>query len=385
MPATPVRAGEGVAAGELAAGFAAIRAELGLPDAFPPEVEDEAQRAAARGPSVEADVDARDLPLVTIDPAGARDLDQAVAIEADGDGFVVHYAIADVAAFVSPGGAVDGEARRRGVTVYLPDGRVPLHPPTLSEGAASLLPGEDRQAVLWRIHLDGRGELGTVDVRRARVRSRRALSYPEAQAEIDGGGAEPTLALLREVGLRRQALEQQRGGVSLELPEQIIERGGDRYEIRYRVPLPVEGWNAQVSLLTGMAAARLMLDGGIGILRTLPPPTAETVDAIRRQARALGVDWPEGGYPAFVRSLDPAVAEHAALMTASARLLRGAGYLAFDGEPPRGAEGRHAAVAAAYAQRDRAAAPAGRPLRQRGRPLVVRRPRTTGVGPRRLA
>ena len=70
----------------------------------------------------------------------------------------------------------------------------------------------------------------------------------------------------------------------------------------FRRQLPVEGWNAQVSLLTGTSAARLMLDGGVGILRTLPPPRPEDVDALRRLAPALGVEWPAGAPPGDVIS-----------------------------------------------------------------------------------
>ena len=130
---------------ELAAGLARIRAELEVPDAFAPEVlaAAEAGVAAARLP----ELDRTDLELVTIDPPGARDLDQALHIARAGNGFVVSYAIADVATFVSPGDAVDREAHRRGLTLYAPDRRTPLHPPVLSEGAASLLPGEVRLAL----------------------------------------------------------------------------------------------------------------------------------------------------------------------------------------------------------------------------------------------
>lgn len=91
--------------------------------------------------------DLRALPFLTLDPAGSRDLDQALAIEPTHDGAIVHYAIADVAAFVEPGGAVDAEARRRGQTMYASDGRIPLHPTALSEDAASLLPDRDRRAL----------------------------------------------------------------------------------------------------------------------------------------------------------------------------------------------------------------------------------------------
>ena len=90
--------------------------------------------------------------MITIDPAGSRDLDQAMHLTRSGSGFLISYAIADVAAFVTPGGPIDLEAHRRGMTLYAPDRRIPLHPPVLSEGAASLLPDQLRPALLWTHH-----------------------------------------------------------------------------------------------------------------------------------------------------------------------------------------------------------------------------------------
>ncbi len=167
-----------------------LRDELGAPTGFPDEVLAEAQ-AAARAPGM-PDLDRTDLGLYTVDPEGSRDLDQALRIERrPGGGYRVSYAIADVAAFVTPGGALDAEAHRRGVTLYAPDRNVPLHPDALSAGAASLLPGEVRPALLWTLDLDSDGDLVATDVRRARVRSRRQLAYPEVQAMLDAG--EPLL------------------------------------------------------------------------------------------------------------------------------------------------------------------------------------------------
>src|SRR5205085_5051428 len=177
--------------------------ELGVPGAFTPEAQAEAE-AAAVAPRV-PDLDRTDVPLVTIDPEGSRDLDQAVAIERRAaGGYRVHYAIADVAAFVAPGGPLDAEAHRRGVTLYAPDRNVGVHPDVLSTGAASLLPEQLRPALLWTLDLDAAGELVGTDVRRARVRSRRQYSYPDVQGLLDAGRAGDDLVLLREVGRLRQ-------------------------------------------------------------------------------------------------------------------------------------------------------------------------------------
>ena len=350
MPTIPLHVDPTV---DLAAGFDAIRAELGISEDFPADVLAETDQVVRDGPSVVATLDLRDVPFLTIDPPGSMDLDQALALERrPGGGFLVRYAIADVAAFVRPGGAIDREARERVVTIYLPDRRSPLHPPALSEGAASLLPGEDRQALVWTIELDRSG--GTTDVRveRAQVRSRRRFTYDEVQQLLDGGSAEEPLVLLREVGLLREAAEVARGGVSLPLPDQQVVEVDGRYHLTYRAPLATEGWNAQLSLLAGLSAAQLMLDHGVGVLRTLPPPSEDTVNALRNAARALGVASPSSGgaYADLIRSLDPSSsASHAALLTQAARLFRGAGYVAFDGNAPTGDAAVHAAVAAPYA------------------------------------
>lgn len=183
----------------LSAALRALRTQLAIPESFPPAVLAEAE-AAAKAPHLPA-YDATDIPFFTIDPPTSRDLDQAMHLARRPEGgYRVHYAIADVAAFVAPGGALDAEAHRRATTLYLPDGKVPLHPPVLSEGAASLLPGNTAPALLWRIDLDAEGRQVAVDVRRALVRSVTKLDYAGAQAQIDAGTAEEPLALLAAVG-----------------------------------------------------------------------------------------------------------------------------------------------------------------------------------------
>jgi exoribonuclease R len=226
------------------------------------------------------------------------------------------------------------------VTVYAPDRKAPLHPPVLSEGAASLLPGEWRPAVLWTLDLDATGALAATDVRRAVVRSVAQHTYDDVPPELE--------PLLREVGERRLALEQARGGVRLAVPEQEVAKENGAWTVHYRVPLASEDWNAQVSLLTGIAAADLMLKGGVGILRTQKAPGERGLERLRRQARALHVDWPEAmSYPDFVRTLDPAVPAHAAVMHEAAGVGGGAGYTVFDGAPPD--DRMHFAIAAPYA------------------------------------
>jgi exoribonuclease R len=331
-------------------GFDAVRTEFAVPAEFPPDVL-AAAAEAARSPRL-PDADQTAIALITIDPPGSMDLDQALHISRLRAGYRVRYAIADVAAFVSPGDPVDAEAHVRGETLYSPDTRTSLHPAVLGESVASLLPDQIRPALVWTIDLDAEGRQTGVDVARALVRSQARLNYTQAQQAIDakaGRGADDgPLGLLAEVGRLRQTLEAERGAVSLRLPEQEVDADGTGFRLRYRAPLPVEDWNAQISLLTGMAAAGLMLDAGVGILRTLPPPDSGAIGMLRRSAAALDVDWPKSlTYQAFVRALEPSTDTGAALLELSTRLLRGAGYTAFDATPP--AQPDHSAVAAPYA------------------------------------
>ncbi len=337
---------------EVCSGFDRIRAELGVPAGFPDAAEQEAVQRADDGPRLPpgapADpVDRRDTPFLTIDPPGSRDLDQAYDAERRGDGYRVHYAIADVAAFVTPGGAVDAEARERGVTLYSPDGRAPLHPTAISEDAASLLPGRDRWAAMWTIDLNPDGAIADARLERAVVRSREMLTYAEAQGAIDNGD-DGALALLAEIGNLRREREVARDGVNLQRASQEIVRADGEWRVIYDTPLPVEDWSARISLLTGIAAAEIMLEGGVGILRTLPMPDEETVAGLRRRADALDIRWPDRmSYPTFARGLRAGDPRRVAMISQAARGLRGAGYEAFDGAPPD--DPGHAAIAANYA------------------------------------
>ncbi|GAB7108012.1 RNB domain-containing ribonuclease [Streptomyces phaeofaciens JCM 4814] len=345
MPRRPLRV-TGAPEAPLRAALASLRTELGVPLAFPLGVLAEAERAA-KAPAL-PDHDATDIPFVTVDPPGADDLDQALHLARHGTGYRLRYAIADVAAFVVPGGPVDVEAHRRVTTLYFPDGKIPLHPAVLSEGAASLLPGHDRPAALWTLDLDADGRTVAVDVHRALVRSRARLDYPDVQRRIDAGTAEEPLRLLATVGRLRERLEEERGGISLNVPEQEIVEHDRAYALTYRAPLPAEGWNAQLSLLTGMAAADLMLASGTGVLRTLPTAPDGAVGRLRHTAHALRIDWPHHvSYARLIRSLDPHEPRHAAFLQECTTLLRGAGYTVFrDGRLPEITT--HSAVAAPY-------------------------------------
>lgn len=360
----------------LESALSALRVENSLPTGFPAEVMAEAALATAGVASRRPARDLRQVPFVTLDPAGSTDLDQAFHIAREAHGFTLRYAIADVPSFVRPGGAIDAEARLRGQTLYLPDGIIPLHPSVLSEDQASLLPGADRSAFVWTIPLDAAGaaafEGGSVlaaHVERARIRSRAQLDYVSGQRVLEelseaasaesvpgAAGAHASaleqLVLLRDLGTLRIAQEEQRGGASLNMPDEEIVHDADGYRIERRSPLPIEDWNAQLSLLTGMLAARIMIDGGIGILRTMPAPEAEAVADFRGRVAALGLPWrPELDYGAFLRSVPRNTARGIAALHAASSLFRGADYTVFGPGPldPLPEAPAQAAIAAPYA------------------------------------
>ena len=324
----------------LCADFARIRAEFKLPETFPDDVLAEAERAASASWQRAGRIDLRDREFVTIDPPGSMDLDQAMLLERDGDGYLLSYAIADVGAIVPSGGLVEREAWARGQTVYLPDMRVSLYPPAISEGAASLLPDQERPALVYRIELDAAGRQRTARVDRAVVRSHRRLAYGEG-----------TIPLLQEIGELRIALARDRGAVSLDAPAQEVvpdasEPYGYRLELEQR--RPDEDWNAEISLLAGMAAAGIMGSRGFGLLRTMGGADAYRVGRLRAAAHALGVAWPDDEtFEHFAERLDPAVPRQAALIQEARDAMGHAGYRYFEGPLPPDAI--HAGIAAHYA------------------------------------
>lgn len=350
MPARRHRLHAAVAGSALASSIAALHGELGLPGAFDADALAEADGAARSVAAVPDDdiADMRHIPFLTIDPEGSQDLDQALHLHRTADGAVLHYAIADVPSFVRPGGAVDAAARLRGQTLYAVDGRIPLHPLSLSEGATSLLPGRDRRAFVWRFDLDHDARPRHTTVRRGIVRSRTQWTYAHAQHALHEGTAPESLAALRWFGQARRERERERGGATLNTPEIEVQPTATGYRLERRVVHAIEDWNARVSLLTGMAAARIMIAGGIGILRTMPVADAQDVAVFRARTVALGVPWKTDiDYGEYLRRLPAGHATTPVILDAAASLFRGAGYTAFDGQVP--ADTVQSAIAAPYA------------------------------------
>ena len=204
----------------------------GIPDVFPPPVIAEADSAKEVG--LGSRVDLRKTPLVTIDPVDARDHDDAVFAEPDTDldnegGWIVTVAIADVAHYVTPGSALDKEARKRGNSVYFPDRVVPMLPERISNELCSLKEGVDRPCLAVRMVLDKGGQNKGHRFFRGLMRSAASLSYEQAQAAIDGrtnGTTDPLLdSVLRPLWGAYASLSKARkarGPLELELPERKI-------------------------------------------------------------------------------------------------------------------------------------------------------------------
>jgi exoribonuclease R len=322
----------------LARGLMAIRTQYQVPAGFTPEVLAAAEAAARRAPDEHADRTAERF--VTLDPASSTDLDQAFAIEMSGGDLLLHYAIADVAWFVSDGDALDAEAWRRGETLYLPDGKAPLYPPVLSQGAASLLPDGPRPAVVFTVRVAADGAVKLDGVERALIRSRAKLAYETVTAADLPSGFD-------ELARRIAAAEQARGAARVDPPEQEVNAvaPGD-YQLAFRPRLAAEDQNAALSLATNMAVADALVAHRTGLFRVMAEPDASAIARLRNTARAYRLDWPEAAtLDAYTRTLDAADPHQAAFMLAVRRAGQGASYAPFrDGVTPW-----HAAMAATYA------------------------------------
>lgn len=328
--------------------FDAIAEEFDVQVQFPPEVEKEAENLTDA--YAETRVDRRDLELVTIDPVGSMDLDQAVRIEKTDAGYMVYYAIADVAAFVGGDTLVAKESLQRGQTIYLPDEPARLHPAPLSEDKASLLPNVDRPAVLWSIILDQDGEIADVKLERALVHSVARLDYEGAEADMEAGTLHPAIELLPEVGQLRQKTALRVQAINLRTPSQRVGRDEDDHAILVLEPrLKMMDYNSEISLLTGKAAGQMMAKAGKGILRTLKPAGQEDIDKFTQVVKTLGYDvekFTAENVGAFIASVEAVNPKGQAVMREAQKLLRGSGYESLDG--PATDDQVHAGVGGHY-------------------------------------
>lgn len=320
----------------LGEGLAALRQRFAVPAEFPPEVLAEGERVAGRAPTAHEDWTGR--AFVTLDPATSTDLDQAFVIEPAGADLVLHYALADVGWFVAPGGALEAEAWKRGVTLYLPDGKARLYPPVLSEQAASLLPDGPRPAVVVTVRCGADGAVKLEGAVRAAIHSRAKLAY-ETVAMAD-------VPHLEDFAARMARAEDARGAARVDPPEQEIERDADgRFQLSLRPWLPSEKANSALSLAANIAIAEALYAAGTGLFREMPPPDARAIRRLRQTARGLGLEWGEDRTLAqFERTIDPRTVSGAAFQLAVRRATGGADYVPYrDGHRPF-----HAAMGAIY-------------------------------------
>jgi ribonuclease R len=240
---------------------------------------------------------------VTIDNADSRDLDQAMFLERAGEGYVVHYALADAAYYVRPGTPLFEDALARGTSYYLPHLCAPMLPPELSEGLVSLNPGVERRALVFEMRLASDASPAETRLVRARIRSRAKLSYPGVQDYHDRPAGHPlaghdyteTLQLLREVGEKRIAAARDRDVVEFnrsELALDFTDEQGTAFVVRKRERVDCERWNEQISLLCNMEGANLLL-GAAGdedvqpIFRRHPAPRPDQLDSLQVMIEAI--------------------------------------------------------------------------------------------------
>ncbi|MEQ8651849.1 MAG: ribonuclease R [Kiloniellales bacterium] len=281
--------------------------EHGLRERFPEEAV--AQAEAAQAVELGKRLDLRELPLVTIDGADARDFDDAVFAEADSDpgnpnGHRIVVAIADVAHYVRPGSALDREALRRGNSTYFPDRVLPMLPEALSNGLCSLRPDEERPCLIVDMQIDREGRLIRHRFQRALMRSRARLTYEAVQAAMDGDADTQTEPLLEPVikplyaafeALDRARAE--RGTLELEIPERevVLATDGSPKAIVPRQRLASHRLIELFMVTANVAAAEaLEAKRQACMYRVHPPPDPAKVAALGEVLRALGLAFAKG-------------------------------------------------------------------------------------------
>lgn len=273
--------------------------EQGIPEAFPEDVEAEAEGALPV--ALDAREDLRHLPLLTIDPADARDHDDAVCAlpDPDGAGHIVWIAIADVAHYVRPGTALDAEARRRGNSTYFPDRVAPMLPESLSADLCSLKPGQDRACIALEIRLGPDGAVRSHRFTRGLMRSAANLTYSQAQALADGaeGPMAEAIRALYAAYAPLAAARDARAPLALDLPERRIELGPDGavQAVGFRERLEAHRLIEAFMVLANVCAAEtLEAKRSPLIYRVHEEPGPDKLDALREVAESCGFTLAKG-------------------------------------------------------------------------------------------
>ena len=278
-----------------------------IPYEFPEEALEEAAKAQpVRGLGKREDL--RDLPLITIDPADARDHDDAVCAMPDDDlknpgGHVVWIAIADVAHYVPPGSALDREALNRGNSTYFPDRVSPMLPEELSADLCSLIEGVDRPCMAVRMVLDAQGNKIGHRFARGLMRSPASLSYEVVQDAVDGraevapelmrGAIEPLYAAYRAAAAARE----RRQPLDLDLPERriVLDEDGNVAEIRFRERLDAHRLIEEFMILANVSAAETLEAHRTPLLyRVHEEPAPERLDSLREVVEPMGMRLAQG-------------------------------------------------------------------------------------------
>ena len=306
LPQARILARLGDPSGARAVSLIAIH-QHGIPDQFPDAVIAEADRAGPVGLTGREDL--RDLPLVTIDPVDARDRDDAVLAEIDREagnagGFIIWVAIADVAHYVTPGSALDREARRRGNSTYFPDRVVPMLPDILSGDLCSLHEHVDRACLAVRMRIDAHGNKISHRFVRGLMRSAGSLHYAQMQAAIDGQPDDKTAPLLEPVlkplYAAYEALKQARAArqpLDLDLPERkiVIDEAGKVTSVAYYERFDAHKLIEEFMILANVAAAEELIRLKRPLLfRVHEEPSPLKLEALREVAEASGLVLAKG-------------------------------------------------------------------------------------------
>jgi ribonuclease R len=306
LPQARIVARLGDPSGARAVSLIAIH-QHGIPDQFPDAVIAEADKAAPVG--LQGREDLRDLPLVTIDPIDARDRDDAVYAMADDQpgnpgGHIIWVAIADVAHYVTPGSALDREARRRGNSTYFPDRVVPMLPDILSGDLCSLHEHVDRACLAVRMRIDAHGNKLSHRYVRGLMRSQASLHYAQVQAAIDGqpdDKAAPLLdPVLRPLYAAYEALKLARTArqpLDLDLPERkiVLDDAGKVTSVSFYERFDAHKLIEEMMILANVAAAEELVRLKQPLLfRVHEEPSLQKLEALREVAEASGLVLAKG-------------------------------------------------------------------------------------------
>ena len=279
----------------------------GIPDHFPDAVVAEADAASPAG--LKGRKDLRDMPLITIDPWDARDHDDACFVEADpnpknADGFIIWVAIADVAHYVTPGSALDIEARKRGNSTYFPDRVVPMLPDRLSGDLCSLHEGVERACLAVAMRIDSAGNLIDHAFHRGLMKSVASLNYEEVQDAMDGRANDKVAPLMDDIirpiyaaydALKRARADRQ--PLELDLPERQIVLGDDGKvsSVNFKERLDAHRLIEEFMVLANVAAAETLIAKKSPLLfRVHEEPNSDKLDALREVAHSAGLVLAKG-------------------------------------------------------------------------------------------